>query len=121
MVAPALETISEELNLKTDIEEFMVMSIFLLAFAVGPFLWGTSDGLAHVGRSQAHALSGPLSEVYGRVRVMQSANMIFLICNIVCGFAKTKGQMMAFRFLSGIGGSAAQAVGESCNLAESRY
>lgn len=42
---------------------------------------------------------------------MQCANLIFLLFNTVCGFAKTKQQMMAFRFLSGIGGSAPQAIG----------
>ncbi|KAF2170000.1 hypothetical protein M409DRAFT_64388 [Zasmidium cellare ATCC 36951] len=93
MVAPALEVISDDFNIESDIEEFLVMSIFLLAFAIGPFLWG------------------PLSEVFGRVRVMQGANMIFLIFNTACGFAKNKHQMMAFRFLSGIGGSAPQAIG----------
>lgn len=40
MVAPALDTISDEFDLKTNVEEFLVMSIFLLAFAIGPFLWG---------------------------------------------------------------------------------
>ncbi|EGP90985.1 uncharacterized protein MYCGRDRAFT_33525 [Zymoseptoria tritici IPO323] len=93
MVAPALDTISDEFNLRSDIEEFLVMSIFLLAFAIGPFLWG------------------PLSEVFGRVRVIQGANAIFLIFNTACGFARNKEQMMAFRFLSGIGGSAPQAIG----------
>ena len=92
MVAPALPTLAEEFGIDSGIEEFMLMSIFLLAFAIGPFLWG------------------PLSEVYGRVHGMVGANLIFLLFNTVCGFAKTKEQMMAFRFLSGIGGSAAQAV-----------
>jgi len=93
MVAPALDTIAEEFDIQSDIEQFLVMSIFLLAFAIGPFVWG------------------PMSEVFGRVRVMQCANLIFLLFNTVCGFAKTKQQMMAFRFLSGIGGSAPQAIG----------
>lgn len=93
MVAPALDTIADEFEVQSDIEKFLVMSIFLLAFAIGPFIWG------------------PMSEVFGRVRVMQSANLIFLLFNTVCGFAKTKQQMMAFRFLSGIGGSAPQAIG----------
>lgn len=93
MVAPALPTLADEFGINSEIEEFMLMSIFLLAFAVGPFLWG------------------PLSEIYGRVHVMVGANLIFLLFNTVCGFAKTKEQMMAFRFLSGIGGSAPQAVG----------
>lgn len=93
IVAPALEDIADEFDIADrSAEEFLVMSIFLLAFAIGPFLWG------------------PLSEVFGRARVMQLSNLIFLLFNTVCGFAKTKQQMMAFRFLSGIGGSAPQAV-----------
>jgi multidrug resistance protein len=93
MVAPALDTIADEFDIQSDIEQFLVMSIFLLAFAIGPFVWG------------------PMSEVFGRVRVMQCANLIFLLFNTVCGFARTKQQMMAFRFLSGVGGSAPQAIG----------
>lgn len=93
MVAPALDTIADEFDVQSDTEKFLVMSIFLLAFTIGPFVWG------------------PMSEVFGRVRVMQCANLIFLLFNSVCGFAKTKQQMMAFRFLSGIGGSAPQAIG----------
>ena len=58
-------------------------------------------------------LWGPLSEVYGRVKVLKGANLIFLVFNTACGFAQTKQQMMAFRFVSGIGGSAPQAVSTS--------
>ena len=93
MVASALDTIADELDAQSDIEKFLVTSIFLLAFAIGPFVWG------------------PMSEAFGRVRVMQCANLIFLLFNTVCDFAKTKQQMMAFRSLSGIGGSAPQAIG----------
>ncbi|KAL8959223.1 MAG: hypothetical protein Q9183_005673 [Haloplaca sp. 2 TL-2023] len=92
MVAPALHDIADEFDIESDVEEFLVMTIFLLAYAVGPFLWG------------------PLSEVFGRVKVLQSANMVFLLFNTVCGFARTKQQMMAFRFLSDTGASAPQAV-----------
>jgi MFS family permease len=92
MVAPALDTIATEFKITTGFEKALVMSIFLLAYAIGPFLLG------------------PLSEIFGRVVVLQSANMVFLLFNTVCGFAKSKEQMMAFRFLSGLGGSAPQAV-----------
>lgn len=68
------------------------MSIFLLAYALGPFV------------------IGPLSEMYGRVVVLQSANMFYLVFNTICGFSQTREQMLAFRFLSGLGGSAPQAV-----------
>ncbi|KAK5717663.1 hypothetical protein LTR17_015928 [Elasticomyces elasticus] len=97
MVAPALHTSRDEMKVETDIEEFLIMSIFLLAFALGPFLWG------------------PCSEVYGRVSVVKGAKLIFLVFNTACGFAQTKQQMMAFRFLSGIGGSAPQAIGGGIN------
>ncbi|ETN43755.1 uncharacterized protein HMPREF1541_02914 [Cyphellophora europaea CBS 101466] len=93
MVAPALPDIADQFDIRSDIEQVLVMSIFLLAYAVGPFVLG------------------PLSEVYGRVVVLQSANMLYLVFNTACGFAQTKEQMMAFRFLSGLGGSAPQAIG----------
>lgn len=93
MVAPALPNIADQFNITADVEQVLVMSIFLLAYAVGPFVLG------------------PLSEVFGRVMVLQSANMLYLVFNTACGFAQTKEQMMAFRFLSGLGGSAPQAIG----------
>ncbi len=92
MVAPALETIADEFKITSSIEQVLVMSIFLLAYAVGPFLLG------------------PLSEMYGRVVILQSANMFYLAFNTSCGFAQTKEQMLALRFLSGLGASAPQAV-----------
>jgi MFS family permease len=39
------------------------------------------------------------------------SNLFYLAWNLGCGFAKTKGQMMAFRFLAGLGGSAPLAIG----------
>lgn len=67
---------------------------------------------------------GPLSEIYGRAIVLQSANIFFLsmslyllsdlkhpevlpkVWNIACGFAQNTGMFLAFRFLAGLGGSA---------------
>jgi MFS family permease len=92
MVAPALDTIALEYGITSSIQKVLVMSIFLLAYAVGPFVLG------------------PLSEIYGRTVVLQSANMFYLVFNTACGFARTKEEMLAFRFLSGLGGSAPQAV-----------
>jgi hypothetical protein len=92
MVAPALGDISAELHIASEIEQALVLSIFLLAYAIGPLLFG------------------PLSEVYGRVIVLQLGNLIYLVSNLICGFAQTKSQLLAFRFLSGIGGSAPLAI-----------
>jgi len=118
MVAPALDDIAEEYNITSSIEKILVMSIFLLAYA-GQCTkfpvpsWGFVSIDSHFSFSVGPFLWGPLSEVFGRVCVLQAANLIYLLFNTVCGFAKTKQQMMAFRFLSGIGGSAPQAVSQS--------
>ncbi|SPJ80341.1 related to multidrug resistant protein [Fusarium torulosum] len=93
MLAPALPDLATEFNISSDFETYLLMSIFLLAYAIGPFLLA------------------PLSEMFGRVVVLQSANMFYLVFNTVCGFSQTKQQMLVFRFLSGLGGSAPQALG----------
>ncbi|KAK8079040.1 hypothetical protein PG994_002847 [Apiospora phragmitis] len=94
MVTPALDQIGAELNIPKSFMQALVMSIFLLGYAQGPFVLA------------------PLSEIYGRVCVLQYANLIYLAFNTACGFCTSRSQMLAFRFLSGIGGSAPQAL---CN------
>ncbi|ORY65032.1 major facilitator superfamily transporter [Pseudomassariella vexata] len=93
MVAPSLIAIGEELNITESFQRSLVLSIFVLGYAIGPLA------------------SGPLSELYGRVVVLQYTNLIYLFFNLGCGLARTKGQLIAFRFLSGLGGSASLAIG----------
>lgn len=67
---------------------------------------------------------GPLSELYGRNIVLQISNIWFLgnasdlrdaekrflssdlVFNIACGAARNQGELIAFRFLAGLGGGA---------------
>ncbi|EMC91832.1 hypothetical protein BAUCODRAFT_152196 [Baudoinia panamericana UAMH 10762] len=93
MVAPALPNMAADLGITNQVLSQMMLSIFVLAYAIGPLFLG------------------PLSEVYGRVPVLQLGNIFFLIFNLVCGFAQTGAQMLVFRFLAGIGGSAPLAIG----------
>jgi len=93
MVAPALPAMDADLGINNEVTSQMILSIFILAYAIGPLFLG------------------PLSEVYGRVPVLQLANLFFLVFNLACGFARNSGEMLAFRFLSGIGGSAPLAIG----------
>ena len=106
MVAPALTDMSRDLGVSNTVESQMMLSIFILAYAFGPLLLG------------------PLSEVYGRVPVLQLANLFFLVFNLVCGFAQTSAQMLVFRFLAGLGGSAPLSIGggilADCFTAEQR-
>ncbi|KAI9725592.1 MAG: hypothetical protein M1828_003080 [Chrysothrix sp. TS-e1954] len=92
-IAPALDQLSRDLHITGSIQSQLVFSIFMLAFGFGPLFLG------------------PLSEVYGRVIVLQLGNAFFLAFSLACGFAQTKGQMLAFRFISGLGGCAPQAIG----------
>ncbi|KAF2867121.1 major facilitator superfamily domain-containing protein [Massariosphaeria phaeospora] len=93
MIAPALTSISEEFHITREVEAQLTLSIFVLAYAIGPLFLG------------------PLSEIYGRVIVLQLSNLFFMAWNLGCGFAQTSGQLMAFRFFSGLGGSAPLAIG----------
>ncbi|KAK7060608.1 hypothetical protein VNI00_001374 [Paramarasmius palmivorus] len=88
MIAPAGTLIAEEFKITDDFVVNMITSVFVLAYAVGPLI------------------IGPLSELFGRKYVGTIANIIYF----GCGFARNTGQLIAFRFLSGIGGSAPFAV-----------
>ena len=93
MVAPALSTIAQDFGITNEVESQLVLSIFVLAYAIGPLF------------------IGPLSEIYGRVPVLQITNLFFLVFNVACGASRNKGEMIAFRFLAGLGGSAPLALG----------
>ncbi|KAF5865391.1 hypothetical protein ETB97_004208 [Aspergillus alliaceus] len=93
MVAPALQTMKSDFNIQDEVVSQLMLSIFVLAYAFGPLFLG------------------PLSEIYGRVIVLQLANLFFLIFNIACGVSQTSAQMIVFRFLAGLGGSAPLAIG----------
>lgn len=93
IIAPALGQVAEDLHITSDLELKMTLSIFILAYAVGPLLLG------------------PLSEVFGRVRILQISALFYLVFNLACGFARNKAELIAFRFLSGIGGSAPLTIG----------
>ncbi|OCK81681.1 MFS multidrug transporter [Lepidopterella palustris CBS 459.81] len=93
MVAPALGTMAKEFQITSIVKEQLILSIFVLAYAIGPLFLG------------------PLSEIYGRVQVLQLSNLFFIAWNTGCGFAQTSNQMLVFRFFSGIGGSAPLGIG----------
>lgn len=100
MIAPALKAMAAELNIRDDVLSQLTLSIFILAYAVGPLFLG------------------PLSEIYGRVIILQTANLFYLVFNIACGVAQNKTQMIVCRFFAGLGGSAPLAVRAcpSCTL-----
>ncbi|KAJ5710316.1 hypothetical protein N7488_004472 [Penicillium malachiteum] len=93
MVTPALTDIGDDLHITEEFVLQLTMSIFILAYAVGPLFLG------------------PFSEQYGRALILQLANLFYLAFNIGCGFAQNKSQLLAFRFFAGLGASVPLVVG----------
>ncbi|KAF2000664.1 putative efflux pump antibiotic resistance protein [Amniculicola lignicola CBS 123094] len=91
IMAPALSTIAAEFHMSPT-ESAMALSIYLLATAFGP------------------VFIGPLSEIYGRKRVLHASNVWFLAWNIACGFATSKELLIGSRFLAGFGASSIYAL-----------
>ncbi|EIN05407.1 MFS general substrate transporter [Punctularia strigosozonata HHB-11173 SS5] len=93
MIAPAAGQVAEQFGITSSVVLAMSISVFVLAYAIGPLFLG------------------PLSEIYGRSRVLQLANIWYLVWNLVCGWSTSTGMLIAFRFLAGLGGSAPLSIG----------
>lgn len=93
IVAPSLAQIAQDFGVTSNGERQMLLSVFILAYAVGPLFLS------------------PMSETYGRIPVLQSAGIFFTVFDGACGLAQNPGQLIAFRFLSGIGGSSPLSLG----------
>jgi len=81
MMAPGLPGIAIHYNISNPTILALTLSIYLLAFAVGPLV------------------IGPLTEVYGRSIVLHISNVVFLVFTLSCAFAPNTGSLIAFRFL----------------------
>ncbi|KAJ9663174.1 hypothetical protein H2198_000935 [Neophaeococcomyces mojaviensis] len=95
IIAPALSQITKDLHIPSDAQTQLVLSIYVLSYAAGYFFWA------------------PLSEVYGRVPVLQVASTWFLSWNMVCSFATSKAMITVGRLFSGSGAAASLAISSS--------
>ncbi|KAJ8523509.1 hypothetical protein ONZ45_g32 [Pleurotus djamor] len=86
MMAPGLLQVADQYHVTNPTTLAMTLSIFLLAFALGPLV------------------IAPLS-------VLHIANILFLAFNLGCAFSPNAGSLIAFRFLSGLAGSTPIACG----------
>lgn len=93
MIAPALPLLRQDFHVTSSVVENMMLSVFILGYAIMPLL------------------IAPLSEVYGRKNLLQSCNAFFLLFTLICGFAQSAPQLIVFRLLAGLGGSAPLALG----------
>ncbi|KAL4977330.1 putative MFS transporter [Aspergillus desertorum] len=96
-MAPALTRIHDDLGFSSTYLSILSLTVFLLGSAFIPLI------------------TAPLSEVFGRSLVLQSMNLLYIIFNTLCGAANTPNQLIAFRFLAGIGGAGPFAIGSGIN------
>ena len=90
-MASALPSIGHDLHMG-DAETNLALSIFVLAFGVGPLVMA------------------PLSEVYGRRLIWLCGSIWYAIWNTSRGFARNKPLMIVARLLGGLGTSGEYAV-----------
>ncbi|SOV07935.1 uncharacterized protein UDID_07116 [Ustilago sp. UG-2017a] len=80
-------------QVERSVEQSMMLSTFVLAFAFGPMVLA------------------PLTEMFGCRIVLQTSNVMFIAFNLGCGASQSSAQLMVLRFFAGLGGSAPLAVG----------
>ena len=109
--APSINLVMEDLGMTDPIQGALQTAVFLFAFAIAPLFLA------------------PLSEIYGRKRVLLGGNVVFIAFGVGGGFARTvipftsprerrradlfytqPGQLVACRFLAGVGGSSSFAI-----------
>lgn len=93
MFAPGVAEVMKEFHI-TDVQlGSFVVSVYLLGYAFGPLILA------------------PLSELYGRLVVYHSCNLLFVIMTVVCALSRNMNTLIAFRFLAGTFGSCPLTIG----------
>ncbi|KAF1998359.1 MFS general substrate transporter [Amniculicola lignicola CBS 123094] len=92
LAAGATDPISEFFDETDEYRLILPTSIYLVGYVLGPLVWG------------------PISESYGRKWTMIISFAIFTIFSIASAVSPTFAALVVFRFLVGIGGSAAISV-----------
>ena len=92
MVSPGLGIIMEEFGATSPYIRPLAVSLFIFAYSGAPLFLG------------------PLSEILGRIPVLQMGTLFFLAFNTCVGFSRNITEFLVFRLLSGFGAGAALAV-----------
>ncbi|KAK2042438.1 major facilitator superfamily transporter, partial [Colletotrichum somersetense] len=93
ILAAALPRIRSDLHVTSEVELQAIFSVFTLGYILGPIFMS------------------PLSDVYGRVIVLQLSNVVNLLANAACAAATSGTTLIILRLVAGIGGSAGLTIG----------
>ena len=93
MFAPGVPEVMTEFK-STDINlSSFVVSVYVLGYAFGPII------------------IAPLSELYGRLPLYHTCNVLFVILTVACALSSDLNMLIGFRFLEGTFGSAPLTIG----------
>jgi len=93
MFAPGVPEVLSDFKSTEALLGSFVVSIYILGYAIGPII------------------IAPLSELYGRLWVYHSSNVLFVIFTIACAVSSNLNMPISFRFLAGCAGSAVLTMG----------
>lgn len=93
MVAPGIDAVIAEFNVRSSAVSSLAITIFLLGLALGPMFLSSTG------------------EVYGRLPVYHAANVVFIAFMIGNASSKNIVQFMVCRFFSGCAGGMPLAMG----------
>ena len=86
MFAPGVPEVLTEFKSDDQLLGSFVVSVYILGYAVGPLF------------------IAPLSELYGRLVVYHTGNVLFITFTIACAVSSNLNMLIAFRFLEGCAG-----------------
>ncbi|OJJ48235.1 hypothetical protein ASPZODRAFT_62938 [Penicilliopsis zonata CBS 506.65] len=93
MFSPAEEEVMASFNTTSTMMGAFAVSVFVLGYAFGPIL------------------VAPASELYGRLPVYHTCNLLFFVWSVACAKASSMGMLIGMRFLAGIAGSCPITIG----------
>ncbi|OCL02037.1 multidrug resistance protein [Glonium stellatum] len=86
--APAVPQVMQEFHSTNSELAPLVVSVYVLGFAFGPLV------------------IAPLSEMYGRLRIYFTCNILFVVFTVACALSTNLNMLIGFRFIEGCVGSA---------------
>lgn len=88
IIVPAMPQIATDLNVTDPGMLQAFVSVYVLGWSFAPLV------------------VGPLSEVYGRISLLNTGHGLFLVFNALCAFARSDYELLILRFITGAVGSA---------------
>ncbi|KAF4335546.1 multidrug resistant [Fusarium beomiforme] len=91
--SPSIEQVMNEFHSKNPELASFIVSVYLLGYCFGPLV------------------IAPLSEIYGRLPLYHTCNVLFVVFTVACAKAPSLGSLIGFRLLSGLAGSCPLTIG----------